>query len=410
MLLVALLFFAGHYCVYAMPLDLSREICLVSISALLGVCLFGVVFLLTDSRGIRSCRIFALQILLVGFASGLYVMQILMQKDIIPVSSQFISPEILIYGNVYAFIMLMYPLGLLYPGRMTFGKYLKLFLPALLTGLLYYGYTRLMGYQIAGVDSWQALWTNFHKFDVWFVLAVVAYPIWMFVVVMYQKKRYISWYCKSYSAESDIDLGWLDYYLFGYFMILISYMIVVPMHNPHNTLAHSIYVLIFFGYSFYHILRQETPAVSNVFVGDISAESAQVVLQSDSQQSVCTEACTMDDKYRFVDKIPEFKIVLEQWMQTEKPYLNKDFKLLDVMQALPLNRSYLSRMFNEAYGETFFSFIMRYRIEESIHLLETRPDLTITHIAQICGFSSASVFGRAFLKNRGMTPKEYRNR
>lgn len=104
----------------------------------------------------------------------------------------------------------------------------------------------------------------------------------------------------------------------------------------------------------------------------------------------------------------KYQIILEQWMQEEKPYMNKDFRLEDIRQVLPLNRSYLSRLFNDIYGETFFAFVMRYRIEESVRLLTGRPDLNMTDIAQHCGFSSASVFGRAFLKNKAMTPRQYR--
>lgn len=406
MLLVALLFFAGYYGVHAMPLDLSREICMICSSTLLGLCLFGVLFLLADFRGVRSRRVFALQLLLVGLSAGFSVMRSLLQGDVAEPSSRLLSPEVLIYGNIYAIIMLMYPLELLYPGRMTFGRYFKLFLPPLLTGLFYYGYIRLTGCQMTAVGSFQDMLANFPKFDVWFRFTIVIYPIWMFVVIMYQKRRYMSWYCKHHPAESSIDLGWLDYYLFGYFLILISYVIVISIHNAQSILMHNLCFLVFFSYSFYNIFRQEVAVLPK----PIAEESSNGESASDAPQPDHNENEPADDRYRFTDKIPEYKLMLEQWMQTEKPYLNKNFKLLDVMQALPLNRSYLSRMFNEAYGETFFSFIMRYRIEESIRLLESRPDLTVAHIASDCGFSSASVFGRAFLKNVGVTPKEYRSR
>lgn len=262
MLYVALLLFAGHYYVYAMPMELSREISIISNFALLGLCLFGVLFLLIDARRLRSNRGFVLQMLLVGLAAAGSVMRILMQDDGTTATLRLLSPEVLCF-------------------------------------------------------------------------------------------------------------------------------------------------LIFFGYSFYHILPQKTSSLSASYFKDKGAEKG---TQTDSRQCDCGQVAVMDDRCRFIDKIPEYKIMLERWMQMEKPYLNKDFKLLDVMQALPLNRSYLSRMFNEAYGETFCSFIMRYRIEESVRLLETRSDLTIVQIAHLCGFSSASVFGRAFLKNIGMTPKEYRNK
>ena len=99
---------------------------------------------------------------------------------------------------------------------------------------------------------------------------------------------------------------------------------------------------------------------------------------------------------------------LIQWMEQDKPYLNTDFRLIDIIEILPLNCTYISRLINDDIGETFFSFVMKYRIEESIRLLESRYDLTIAQIAIESGFSSPSVFGRSFLKEKGISPLEYR--
>ena len=112
----------------------------------------------------------------------------------------------------------------------------------------------------------------------------------------------------------------------------------------------------------------------------------------------------------FVDKLPGYKVKLEEWMLTEKPYLRKDFKLIDAMKILPLNRSYLSRLFNEGYGESFYHFVMRYRLEESKRLLLSRPDLNITNIAELSGFSSISVFGRAFHQYMNCSPMQWREK
>jgi len=112
----------------------------------------------------------------------------------------------------------------------------------------------------------------------------------------------------------------------------------------------------------------------------------------------------------FTIKLPEYKMKLEQWMESEKPYLRKDFKLTDAMEILPLNRSYLSRLFNEGYGESFYHFVMRYRIEESKQLLLSRPDLSITAIAAMTGFSSPPVFCRAFTQEMKCSPMQWRER
>ena len=112
----------------------------------------------------------------------------------------------------------------------------------------------------------------------------------------------------------------------------------------------------------------------------------------------------------FMIRLPEYTARLEEWMENEKPYLRKDFKLTDAMEILPLNRSYLSRLFNEGYGESFYHFVMRYRLAESRQLLISRPELSITAVASMAGFSSASVFCRAFTQEMKCSPLQWREK
>lgn len=313
----------------------------------------------------------------------------------------------LLYGNSFAFILLLFPFEQLSLQRITLWHYGKLFLPALFCGLFFYGYARLSG-QITEVKNWHELIGSFYKFDVWFRIVLLIYPLWLFTLILYQKKRYITWHSRNFSNAECVDLGWLDYYLFGYFLILGSYLIVMLTGNRQSLVIHSLIFLLFFAFAFYHILRRRTTPDLSEFSAEDAPDESKGDIHPDSAQAVCGTSETGDDKYRFVDKIPHYKIDLERWMNEQKPYKNKDFKLLDVMQRLPLNRSYISRLFNEGYGETFFDFVMRYRLEESVQLMEQHPEINIRRISELCGFSSASVFGRAFLKNKGVTPKQYR--
>ena len=103
----------------------------------------------------------------------------------------------------------------------------------------------------------------------------------------------------------------------------------------------------------------------------------------------------------------EYRAKLEQWMETEKPYLNPEFRLNDLRQVLPLNRTYLSQLINAEYGCTFYQFVTNYRIEEAKRLMKEKPDLKMQDIAEQCGFSSPVVFSRIFTRETGMTPREW---
>ena len=100
--------------------------------------------------------------------------------------------------------------------------------------------------------------------------------------------------------------------------------------------------------------------------------------------------------------------VLEEWMDKKKPYLRQNFRIEDLRAALPLNRTYLSRLINNEYHCSFFHFVARYRVEEAKRLMATNPNLMLQEVAAQAGFASSTVFGRVFARETGMTPSAWR--
>lgn len=117
------------------------------------------------------------------------------------------------------------------------------------------------------------------------------------------------------------------------------------------------------------------------------------------------------DDLEIVDKWDQYKQEIEQWFETERPYLNEDFRLNNVVDRFPLNRSYISRIFNEGYGKSFSIVVRDYRLREGERLLNEEPAMTVAQVAERCGFSSSSSFIRAFSSTHdGVTPKQYRDK
>ena len=104
---------------------------------------------------------------------------------------------------------------------------------------------------------------------------------------------------------------------------------------------------------------------------------------------------------------PAYRQTLEEWMENEKPYLNPDFKLLDLRKVLPLNRTYLSQFIHNEYDCSFYQFVNRYRIEEYQRLKTEHPEMKIGELSARCGFSSPTVFTRTFTAITGSTPSEW---
>ena len=105
--------------------------------------------------------------------------------------------------------------------------------------------------------------------------------------------------------------------------------------------------------------------------------------------------------------LTQYRTNLETWMAEKKPYLNPEFRLVDLMQVLPMNRSYLSNFINTEYGCTFYQYVTNFRIEEAKRLMKEHPEMKLQEIAEQSGFSSAVVFSRTFVRETGVTPTEW---
>lgn len=68
---------------------------------------------------------------------------------------------------------------------------------------------------------------------------------------------------------------------------------------------------------------------------------------------------------------------------------------------------HFQRIFSAMTGETLYKYILRIRLEKAAYLLVANPNKTVTEIAFECGFTSSSVFARAFKQHYGITAKEW---
>ncbi len=109
----------------------------------------------------------------------------------------------------------------------------------------------------------------------------------------------------------------------------------------------------------------------------------------------------------FEECLPEYVKMVEKWMLESEDYLRRDFKLLDVSAALPINRSYISRIFNEGMGSSFSQVVKKYRIEKAKKMIETHPNLSVQEVARRCGFVYIK-FVPCFKKHVGVYPRKYR--
>ncbi|HPF51616.1 MAG TPA: helix-turn-helix transcriptional regulator [Draconibacterium sp.] len=109
------------------------------------------------------------------------------------------------------------------------------------------------------------------------------------------------------------------------------------------------------------------------------------------------------------EQLEEFNSRLTQAMN-KKVFTENELSLAELSKKIDIHAYQLSELISRIYGESFFDFINRYRIEEIKQRLQD-PDsnsFSLLGIAMDCGFNSKSSFNTAFKKFTGQTPSEYR--
>lgn len=117
-----------------------------------------------------------------------------------------------------------------------------------------------------------------------------------------------------------------------------------------------------------------------------------------------------ENEPEYLEVTPKFDPMNESFkklVEEEKIYLNPQLSLVDVAQMLGTNRTYVSRMVNETYGESFSAFINRYRLEYAKTYMAENPRAKIDTIASECGFGSTSSFNKLFKSVMGTTPSAW---
>ncbi|GAB5557735.1 MAG: helix-turn-helix transcriptional regulator [Schleiferiaceae bacterium] len=111
------------------------------------------------------------------------------------------------------------------------------------------------------------------------------------------------------------------------------------------------------------------------------------------------ESCPFLNDEENIRKIKHAKEILVERM-TSPPTLKELSELVDI------NEYRLKAGFKEIYGNTVFGFLLDYKLEHSLSLLQNKNS-QIHQVADELGYTNPSHYIAAFKKKYGVTPKKY---
>ena len=87
---------------------------------------------------------------------------------------------------------------------------------------------------------------------------------------------------------------------------------------------------------------------------------------------------------------------------------NPDFNIYEEMKKTNYSEAYIRRLIVEETGMTPIQFLTGIRIDKAIEIIHSgQSPLSITSLAQACGFRDPLYFSRKFKMATGMSPREY---
>ena len=381
------------------------------------ICLGGASLLFLRGRNNRSRRLLASIMLAWGIFYVIRIVGMLMSNQNLYFTKVDIANVFLLTsGNLYLIILLLYPLEIVRPGWLNLKRTGLLLLPYIGVTLFYYFVLSLLGQKPLILSDINQFMKHIGQFNVWFrilmTLSIAAYLAYLFRLTWRYKEFYQQWCRNNYSDDETMNISWLRQYGIGVVLIGVAYFWGVFDGNTYRFIIHNLTVQCFFCYTLYKGLFHDNPYTENFFSYTLDENEACQKAELKEKVSSTENVCLLEvegNENAFLKKLPTYCDEISSWMIKKKPYLNPNFKLIDVSEILPLNRTYLSRVFNEGFGNSFNDVVRNYRLREAEWLLVNRKDIPVGQVGELCGFSSPSVFHRAFVQSHdGLTPNCYR--
>lgn len=239
-----------------------------------------------------------------------------------------------------------------------------------------------------GITSTEIPFISFIKISHWFIAAhMTAYV--MAILLLISKNRHKNtefarvhfvWSRLLVSLYLLFILSYLAYYIlvnFSFFNAEWDYMISI-------TMTLSIYTIGYFIYK-----------EPDVFNGELLA---QLFLPIKNKNETFESAM-----------LNEFFDHLSDYMDSEKPYLNNELRLVNLADQLGFSTHLLSKIINKKTDKNFNNFVNDYRLSEAENLLKSAEDMLVKEVYFDVGFNNKNSFYKAFKQKYNCTPTQYRS-
>lgn len=264
--------------------------------------------------------------------------------------------------------------------------------------LLAYSYFSLTDPVPVHLYHWNDILQNLSHPVLWLRLIVgghfILRFIYSFVRILNMHASHKKRIASRFSYHEQVSLSWVPYLLSAYtfygawtiFDLLISgpvtYIVVI---------SNMFFAVFYLFFNFIGVYQQDV-------------YSKQDISELHADERHAGKPVVISSKLR-----NGLKEELKKLMSERKIYLDPDLRLDGMARLLNTNRTYVSFIIKEDFGESFIGFVNHCRVKAACELMsDPTRDLVVTQIAEQVGFKSFSSFNLFFKRYTGTTPAKYR--
>ena len=219
-----------------------------------------------------------------------------------------------------------------------------------------------------------------------------------YIVGLLNRVKKVKEVMKTGTVWANVSLGIDGLYMFLEMMFLVIYLGISPMVRTYEG-VHGALLVLFLGL--------ETVAYAN----RIRTDSVFVLWRKQEQRIIEAMKVTHVESASDVSRIDEvYKEIYERvvaYFEREKPFLDCELTINDLVKVLYSNKLYISRAISQFTGRNFCQFVNYYRIKYSIECFKANHDLKIHEMASMSGFNSIVSFNMAFRLYMGENPSDW---
>jgi len=169
--------------------------------------------------------------------------------------------------------------------------------------------------------------------------------------------------------------------------------------------------------------EERTIVFNNFIRDDTLRQSVETIVEEMTERKSCYELAVKAEIYKILTvlnrsyaeseithKEKELRLkqarVIEKSMEYIKENLREQISLADISSSLSISEYHFSRLFKKQTGMTVFEYIKEQRMALAKKLL-SRGELSVSEVAERCGYNDSSYFSKNFKQATGFTPGKF---